>query len=60
MGFEAKSGEAIKATVDGLKYKIGRFGFVYRWSEVYQEWIKSEKEPREVTTAYNKSKRGGL
>ncbi len=60
MGFEAKSGEAIKATVGGLEYKIGRFGFVYRWSEVYQEWIKSEKAAAEVIAAYNKSKRGDL
>lgn len=60
MSFKAKSGETIKATIGGSEYKLGRFGFVYRWSDVYQEWIKSEKEPREVTTAYNKSKRDGL
>lgn len=29
--------------IDGIEHKIGRFGFVYRWSESLNEWIKSTK-----------------
>jgi hypothetical protein len=34
-------------TINTLKYKIGRHGFVYCW--LNNEWVKSTKTPAELT-----------
>lgn len=32
----------------GVFYKIGRHGFLYRWSENLGEWVRSSQDPLEV------------
>lgn len=33
---------------NGIEYKIGRHGFLFRWSSARGEWVRSELHPSEV------------
>jgi hypothetical protein len=44
-------------TIDGLRYKIGLHGKVFRWSESRGEWVASTRPKHEVLAAL---KKGGL
>lgn len=37
-----------ETTIHGIRYKIGRHGYVYRWADHLGEWVRSTKQPHEL------------
>lgn len=35
--------------INGLEYKIGKFGYAFYWNN--GEWVKSDKAPEQITKA---------
>ena len=40
-----------QTTIEGIHYKVGRFGYVYRWNGV--EWVRSTRSKEELLRSTN-------